>query len=85
MTDGVTDDTAAINSFIAANWGCKVLFMDSGTYLVTDTIHIPTGSIVVGEVWTVIIGSGTNFADQSNPRAVIQGTLTQQRLAKLSG
>ncbi|KAG8878499.1 hypothetical protein FRB98_006108 [Tulasnella sp. 332] len=70
--DGVTDDTVAIKSFIAANWGCKILFFDSGTYMVTDTILVPTGSIVVGEVWTLIIGDGANFADQNNPRAVIQ-------------
>ena len=54
--DGVTDDTTAIQNFINANWGCKILFFDAGTYMVTNTITIPTGSIVVGEVWTTVIG-----------------------------
>lgn len=54
--DGTTDDTTSIQNFINANWGCKVLFFDAGTYRVTNTITIPTGSIVVGEVWSTIIG-----------------------------
>lgn len=54
--DGVTDDTTSIQNFINANWGCKILYFDAGTYKVTNTITIPTGSIVVGEIWTTIIG-----------------------------
>ncbi|KAG8900468.1 hypothetical protein FRC00_012760 [Tulasnella sp. 408] len=53
--DGVTDDTTAIQNFINKYWGCKILFFDAGTYYVTNTITIPTGSIVVGEVWTTVI------------------------------
>lgn len=70
--DGVTDDTTAIQNFINANWGCKILFFDAGTYMVTNTITIPTGSIVVGEVWTTIIGAGANFANANSPRPVIK-------------
>ncbi|KAG8922282.1 hypothetical protein FRC01_014240 [Tulasnella sp. 417] len=70
--DGVTDDTTAIQNFINKYWGCKILFFDAGTYYVTNTITIPTGSIVVGEVWTTVIGGGSNFSDQNNPRPVIK-------------
>lgn len=56
LLDGVTDDTTAIQNFINANWGCFILFFDAGTYRVTNTITIPTGSIVVGEIWTTVIG-----------------------------
>ncbi|KAG9030245.1 hypothetical protein FRB95_004181 [Tulasnella sp. JGI-2019a] len=70
--DGVTDDTAAIQAFINANWGCKILFFDAGTYYVTSTITLPTGSIAVGEVWTTIIGGGANFANQASPLPVFK-------------
>ncbi|KAG8880657.1 hypothetical protein FRB97_000611 [Tulasnella sp. 331] len=70
--DGVTDDTAAIQAFINANWGCKVLFFDAGTYYVTSTVTLPTGSIMVGEVWTTIIGGGANFANQASPLPVFK-------------
>ncbi|KAG8875639.1 hypothetical protein FRB97_004846 [Tulasnella sp. 331] len=71
--DGVTDDTAAIQAFINANWGCKILFFDAGTYYVTSTITLPTGSIAVGEVWTTIIGGGANFANAASPLPVFKG------------
>ncbi|KAG8919013.1 hypothetical protein FRC01_001524 [Tulasnella sp. 417] len=70
--DGVTDDTTAIQNFINKYWGCKILFFHAGTYYVTNTITIPTGSIVVGEVWTTVIGGGSKFSDQNNPRPVIK-------------
>ncbi|KIO31552.1 hypothetical protein M407DRAFT_19489 [Tulasnella calospora MUT 4182] len=70
--DGVTDDTKAIQAFIKKYAGCKILYFDAGTYMVTDTIEIPSGSIVVGEVWTTVIGAGPKFADESKPRPVIQ-------------
>ncbi|KAG8946692.1 hypothetical protein FRC04_011470 [Tulasnella sp. 424] len=70
--DGVTDDTTAIQNFINKNWGCKILFFDAGSYYVTNTITIPTGTIIVGEVWTTVIGGGSNFSDQNNPRPVIK-------------
>ncbi|KAF7311922.1 Glucan 1,3-beta-glucosidase [Mycena indigotica] len=62
--DGVTDDTAAINSFIAQNSGCAILIIETGTYLVSDTIFVPSGTQLVGVLYSVIIGTGRNFADQ---------------------
>ncbi|KAG8930575.1 hypothetical protein FRC02_004038 [Tulasnella sp. 418] len=70
--DGVTDDTTAIQNMINKYWGCRILYFDAGSYVVTNTIKIPTGSIVVGEVWSTILGSGNNFADVNNPRPVVQ-------------
>ncbi|KAG8957022.1 hypothetical protein FRC00_004571 [Tulasnella sp. 408] len=70
--DGVTDDTKAIQAFIKKYAGCKILYFDAGTYMVTDTIDIPSGSIVVGEVWSTVIGAGPKFADESKPRPVIR-------------
>ncbi|KAG8933801.1 hypothetical protein FRC01_007047 [Tulasnella sp. 417] len=70
--DGVTDDTKAIKAFIKKYAACKILYFDAGTYMITDTIEFPSGSIVVGEVWTTVIGAGPKFADESNPRAVVR-------------
>ncbi|KAJ3554045.1 hypothetical protein NM688_g3306 [Phlebia brevispora] len=70
--DGQTDDTAAIQSVFDQFAGCKIIFFDAGTYIVTDTIAIPAGTQVVGEAWSVIMGSGNAFFDYNNPRAVVQ-------------
>ncbi|KAG8930571.1 hypothetical protein FRC02_004034 [Tulasnella sp. 418] len=70
--NGVTDDTKAIQKMIDQYWGCKILYFDAGVYIVKDTIKIPTGSIVVGEVWSTIMGSGSKFADVKKPRPVVQ-------------
>lgn len=53
--DGVTDDTNAIQSAIDSG---SVVIMPRGTYLVTDTLTIPsTPSDVVGKKRTTIIGT----------------------------
>ncbi|KAJ6504338.1 exo-beta-1,3-glucanase [Mycena vitilis] len=67
--DGKTDDTTNLQNFIN-NW--RILDLDAGTCLVSNTITIPTGSIVVGEFWTTILGSGSAFSDASNPKPVLK-------------
>ncbi|QRV92157.1 exo-beta-1,3-glucanase [Ceratobasidium sp. AG-Ba] len=70
--DGVTDDSSAIQAVFDKYWGCKIIYFDAGSYYVTKTIKIPTGSIVVGEIWSTVIGGGSAFADQTKPTPVIQ-------------
>ncbi|KAG9124261.1 hypothetical protein FRC07_012219 [Ceratobasidium sp. 392] len=70
--DGVTDDSAAIQAVFDKYWGCKIIYFDAGSYYVTKTIKIPTGSTVVGEIWSTIIGGGSAFADQNKPTPVVQ-------------
>ena len=71
--DGNTDDTAAvqtaINTAVSQN---KVLFFEHGVYRVTNTLDFPPGLRAVGESFSVIMGSGSNFADQNNPRPVVR-------------
>ena len=55
--DGKADDTAAITAALLANTGCQITYFPHGVYLVTDTIFVPTGSRLVGEVWSVISGT----------------------------
>lgn len=45
--DGVTDDTAAINSCLAANAGKEVYF-PAGTALVKDAINVPADTTIIG-------------------------------------
>ncbi|KAJ7739709.1 glycoside hydrolase family 55 protein [Mycena maculata] len=70
--DGETDDTAAINAALSKYAGCKIIFFDAGTYIVTSTITIPAGSRIVGEAWSVISGKGAAFQDQNNPQVVVR-------------
>jgi len=71
--DASTDDTAALQNAInsAASAG-KVLFIDYGIYKVTSTITIPPGSKIVGETYPVIMSSGSFFANQASPQAVVR-------------
>ncbi|KAF8310396.1 beta-1,3-glucanase [Clavulina sp. PMI_390] len=70
--DGVTDDTAALQAVFNKYWGCKIIYVDAGTYLITDTLKIPAGSWVVGELWSNIVASGSKFASASSPHVAVQ-------------
>ncbi|KAJ7480885.1 exo-beta-1,3-glucanase [Mycena latifolia] len=70
--DGVTDDTVAINTFLQKYSGCAILLFEAGTYLVTDTIFVPEGTMIVGDMYATIMGSGPKFADQNSPTPVIR-------------
>lgn len=77
--NGVTDDTAALQSVInAAASAGKVVYFDSGTYKVTSTLTIPPGSKLVGEVYPIIMSSGSYFNDMNNPRPVVRVGTTGQ-------
>ncbi|RYP21256.1 hypothetical protein DL767_009308 [Monosporascus sp. MG133] len=71
--DGVTDDTNVLNSILegAANTS-SVVFFPYGIYLVTDTLRAPVGSRIIGQAWSQIMGTGDKFADETQPRAVLQ-------------
>ena len=48
----------------------NVCFFDKGAYIVSDTINVPSNIRIVGELYSIIMGTGTNFQDQSNPRPI---------------
>lgn len=60
--DGVTDDTVAIQAALYASLG-KILFVDAGSYILTSTVTIPSGSKIVGETWSQLVASGPYFQD----------------------
>jgi glucan 1,3-beta-glucosidase len=71
--DGTTDDTTAIKNAVSrAQSANQVLFFDHGVYKVTDTIYFPPGLKVVGETYSVIMSSGSLWADKTKPVAVVQ-------------
>lgn len=70
--DGYTDDTAALQAWIDGYFGCKLLYLDAGTYLVSNTITIPAGTQILGEAWSTILGYGSAFQDQKNPKVVVK-------------
>ena len=72
--NGVTDDTAALQGAInSATAAGNLVFFDAGTYLVTNTLHVPPGARLVGEMLcSIIMSSGPNFSDMTNPQPVVQ-------------
>ncbi|KAI9838133.1 MAG: hypothetical protein M1819_006289 [Sarea resinae] len=70
--DGSHDDTAAINAALEANSNKKITYFPHGVYIVTDTIKVPPGSIIVGEWLSAISASGRKFEDATNPRVLFQ-------------
>ncbi|KAK7449661.1 hypothetical protein VKT23_013135 [Stygiomarasmius scandens] len=70
--DGKTDDTAILQHILNEFADKKIIFVDAGTYLITDTLTVPPGSRVTGEVWSVIAGTGDAFRDSSRPRVMVR-------------
>ncbi|KAK6498769.1 hypothetical protein TWF481_011343 [Arthrobotrys musiformis] len=71
--DGTTDDTATLQAAInKAASESKILFLDYGVYVVSNTLSIPPNSRIIGETWPVILASGNAFADTTNPKVVVQ-------------
>ncbi|KAI4868890.1 glycoside hydrolase family 55 protein [Hypoxylon rubiginosum] len=69
MAEG--DQSDAINSLLAGNVGTPIYF-PSGVYLVEKTVEIPVGSIIVGELWPQIMGTGDYFGDENSPKVMIK-------------
>ncbi|KAF8063611.1 exo-beta-1,3-glucanase [Lyophyllum atratum] len=83
--DGHTDDTAALKAIFAKYAGCKIIYFDAGTYIVTSTLTIPAGTQIVGEAWSVISGSGSAFQDADNPQVVVRaGDPNSQGILEIS-
>jgi hypothetical protein len=60
--DGKSDDTAAVQAAFSKNVG-KIIFADAGVYLLSDTVTIPPGTVIVGEAWTQFAATGSKFGD----------------------
>ncbi|ETS81736.1 hypothetical protein PFICI_06738 [Pestalotiopsis fici W106-1] len=73
LGDGVTDDTFALAIlFLLATRLGRPVYIPFGSYIVTQTVKIPTGARVVGECWAQIVARGAFFSDIDNPQVMIQ-------------
>ncbi|KAG2413903.1 hypothetical protein HFD88_003093 [Aspergillus terreus] len=71
--DGQTDDTKNINAILAQNRDCKLIYFPAGTYIVTDTIFIPSGTRIIGDPYASTISAvGANFKSTTAVRTMVQ-------------
>ena len=69
--DATGDQTDAINTLLSDNVGTPIFF-PAGIYLVKSTVFVPVGSIILGEGWSQIMGTGEYFEDELNPQVMVQ-------------
>lgn len=70
--DGTTDDTAAIQKVLDSATSDQIVYFDHGAYLITSTIKVPKNIKIVGEIWPLLMASGTAFSDENNPIPMLQ-------------
>ena len=72
--DGKTDDTAAIQAVLnkVAGNANQVVYFDHGAYVISATVRVPKNIKITGEMWPLILASGSAFGDQSKPIPVFQ-------------
>ncbi|KAL0932541.1 LysM domain-containing protein [Colletotrichum truncatum] len=68
--DGQTDDTAAIQKAINSSQG-KILFIDAGSYILTQTVTVPAGVKVIGATWSQLVAQGSAFSDETKPTVML--------------
>ena len=51
----------------------------------TSTVNVPAGTRMVGEAWSVIMGSGAYFRNQATPRPVVKvGSAGSEGVAEIT-
>lgn len=50
----------------------KVIFVDAGSYLLLDTITVPSGTIIVGECWPSLMATGINYQNAKSPHVLFR-------------
>lgn len=66
--DGVTDDSDAVQKAMTSVTTDQILYFDHGAYVITKTIQVPANIRIVGEIWPLMMISGTFFSDPNNPK-----------------
>ena len=69
--DGVADDSTCLQSALTS--ATKAVFLPSGTYLVSQTINIPAGKMLLGEGWSEIQAKAGSsmFTNALTPKPVL--------------
>jgi len=72
LGDGVTDDTIVIQNALYKYAGCRIIYFPAGTYILSNTVVVPAGSRIVGEVWSSLMANGDAFQNPNNPVPMLQ-------------
>lgn len=79
--DGNTDISGKLQQVLNDYANKAVLFFPHGIYSIGNTVVVPPGSRLVGEVWSVLQADGNAFKDASKPVPMLKvGTAGQQGL-----
>ncbi|KAH7303636.1 exo-1,3-beta-D-glucanase [Stachybotrys elegans] len=71
--DGVSDDTFQLQLAITLSRAMgRPLYIPFGSYLITQTITIPPGSVIVGECWAQLVATGGFFGFMDYPQPMIR-------------
>ena len=70
--DGMSDDTAAIQTVLNNVQDGQIVYFDHGQYVITSTIMVPKNIKIAGEVWPTLMASGPSFGDQMHPIPMLQ-------------
>lgn len=70
--DGKTDDTKAIQAIFDSVTANQIVYFDHGAYVISKTVKVPANVKITGEIWPLIMASGTAFSDQTKPVPVFQ-------------
>lgn len=70
--DGKMIVTRCIQEFINKYANDGIIYFDAGSYMIDDTITIPPGARIVGEVWSQLFAVGNLFQDETSPRPLIR-------------
>lgn len=52
--------------------GKKNVFVDAGTYILTDTVTVPVGSHIIGENWAQLAAYGPKFQNTNQPKVMLR-------------
>jgi len=83
--DGNTDNTKALQAALNQYANKAVLFFPHGLYNLENTVVVPPGSRLVGQVWSVLAATGANFQNAKMPIPMLQvGNPGQTGIAQFS-
>lgn len=71
--DGSTDDTAAFQAvFSHAFRSGGIIFIPHGVYILSDTVELEVGVMVVGECWSQLMAKGSGFSNLKAAKPLIR-------------
>jgi glucan 1,3-beta-glucosidase len=64
----IPDDTVLMQALMdLAHSTGQIIYFDKGAYIVTQTINVHADQKITGELYSIILATGSTFGDQFNP------------------